>query len=162
VATVPGTKKTVVGALAKPSLSGGTGRRARLKIVCLRACRFDSGLRYLKDGEGHPFFVSDYFTPMASVYILYSAKLGKFYTGSCRDFQFRFQDHLDKVYSGSFTSNSDDWQLFLLLENLSYTQARAIERHIKMMKSKGYIQNLVKYPAIIIKLKEKYADGPCQ
>ena len=28
------------------SLSGGTGRRARLKIVCLRACRFDSGLRY--------------------------------------------------------------------------------------------------------------------
>jgi hypothetical protein len=39
--------KKVVEALAKTSLSGGTGRRARLKIVCLRACRFDSGLRYI-------------------------------------------------------------------------------------------------------------------
>ncbi len=27
-------------------LSGGTGRRARLKIVYRKVCRFDSGLRY--------------------------------------------------------------------------------------------------------------------
>ena len=40
-------KEAVVAALAKPSLSGGTGRRARLKIVFLRECRFDSGLGYL-------------------------------------------------------------------------------------------------------------------
>jgi putative endonuclease len=94
---------------------------------------------------------------MASVYILYSEKLGRFYTGSCDDFQFRFQDHLNKVYRGSFTSNSEDWRLFLLAENLSYSQARAIERHIKKMKSKVYIQNLVRYPDILIRLKEKYA-----
>jgi hypothetical protein len=29
-------------------LSGGTGRRARLKIVYRKVCRFDSGLRYFK------------------------------------------------------------------------------------------------------------------
>src|SRR5687768_10704190 len=83
----------------------------------------------------------------AAVYILYSTKLDRFYTGSCFDFQFRFEDQLHKVYPRSFTSNSDDWQLFLLVENLSYAQACSIEKHIKMM-SKGYIQNLVKYPDI--------------
>ena len=77
--------------------------------------------------------------------------------GSCLDFQFRFEDHLHKVYPRSFTSNSNDWQLFLLLENLSYAQARSIEKHIKKMKSKVYIQNLVKYSDIIVKLKERYA-----
>jgi len=62
---------------------------------------------------------------VATVYILYSKKLDRFYTGSCKDFLLRFQDHLDKIYPGSFTSNADDWQPFLLIENLTYAQARA-------------------------------------
>ena len=93
---------------------------------------------------------------MAAVYILYSEKLQRFYTGSCKDFQFRFQDHLDKVYPASFTSNSDNWQLFLLIENLEYAQARSIETHIKKMKSRVYIENLARYPEMIAKLKERY------
>jgi len=79
---------------------------------------------------------------MASVYILYSKNLDKFYTGSCKEFHFRFEDHLKKVYPGSFTLNSDDWQLFLLVNSLSYAQARSIEAHIKKMKRRVYIQNL--------------------
>jgi len=94
---------------------------------------------------------------LAAVYILYSKKLDRFYIGSCLDFQSRFEDHLHKVYPRIFTSNSNDWQLFLLLENLSYAQARSIEKHIKKMKSRVYIQNLIKYPDIIVKLKERYA-----
>lgn len=94
---------------------------------------------------------------MAVVYILYSEKRDRFYTGSCKDFQRRFHDHLNGVYPESFTSNSDDWQLALLIENLSYAQARSIERHIKRMKSRLYIENLIKYPKMIIKLKERYA-----
>jgi putative endonuclease len=107
--------------------------------------------------EGHYFSLAIIFNTLAAVYILYSKKLGRFYTGSCLDFQFRFEDHLHKPYRRSFTSNSDDWQLFLLLENLSYHQARSIEKHIKKMKSKIYIQNLVKYSDLIVKLKKRYA-----
>ena len=92
---------------------------------------------------------------MASVYILYSRKLDRFYTGSCKDFQFRFEEHLAKVYRG-FTSNSDDWQLFLLIDSLSYYQAREMERHIKRMKSRVYIRNLAKYPDMIVKLKDRF------
>jgi len=94
---------------------------------------------------------------MAAVYILYSEKLDRFYTGSCLSFQFRLEEHLTKVYPGSFTSNTADWKLFLLIEKLSYNKARAIEKHIKKMKSKVYIRNLVTYPQILEKLKEKYA-----
>jgi putative endonuclease len=95
---------------------------------------------------------------MASVYILYSGKLDRYYTGSCKEFLFRFEDHLDKVYPGSYTSNSNDWQLFLLINDLSFSQARAIENHIKKMKSRIYIQNLAKYPEMLVRLKDKYAN----
>ena len=97
------------------------------------------------DGEGHHIPLAIIFTTVGSVYILYSKKLDRLYSGSCFDFRFQFEDHLHKVYRRSFTSNSDDWQLFLLLENLSYAQARSIEKHIKKMRSKVYIPNLVKY-----------------
>jgi len=95
---------------------------------------------------------------MASVYILYSQKLDRFYTGSCQEFQFRFEDHLEKVYPSSFTTNSDDWQLFLLIEDLSYSQARSIESHVKKMKSRSYIQNLAKYSEMILRLRNKYSS----
>ncbi|RAW01005.1 GIY-YIG nuclease family protein [Pseudochryseolinea flava] len=93
---------------------------------------------------------------MAAVYILYSKELNKFYVGSCQDFELRFHEHIEKVYPNSFTANSDDWQLVALFENLSYSQARSIESHIKKMKSIVYIQNLVKYPEMVDKLKQRY------
>lgn len=93
---------------------------------------------------------------MASVYILFSQKLNRFYTGSCKDLSYRIEQHLNKEFTDSFTTRTDDWKLFLFCDDLKYEQARAIEMHIKQMKSKSYIQNLKKYPEIIEKLKLKY------
>ena len=78
---------------------------------------------------------------MAFVYILYSEELDRFYIGSCLDLDSRMKDHLEKKYSG-FTSNAHDWNLFLSIPDLEYKQARAIESHIKAMKSEKYIENL--------------------
>ena len=39
------------------------------------------------------------------------------------------------------------------------TQALAIEKHIKLMKSKVYIENLIKYPEMTEKLKNKYSSN---
>ncbi len=94
---------------------------------------------------------------MASVYILFSEKLNKFYIGSCNDLLQRLDAHRSKSYKNSFTFNSDDWALYFSCNNLEYKQARDIENHIKKMKSKIYIENLVKYPEIIERLKEKYS-----
>ncbi len=94
---------------------------------------------------------------MASVYILYSKDLDRFYTGSCKEILDRTDQHLNMEYTKSFTTKAHDWILFWHDDDLHYKQARKIEAHIKKMKSKIYIQNLKKYPELIMKLKEKYA-----
>ena len=94
---------------------------------------------------------------MASVYVLYSKEIDHYYTGSCKSFEGRFGEHISKCYPKSFTTRADDWGLFLHIDNLTFKQARGIEMHIKKMKSRTYIQNLVKYPNIIEKLKVKYS-----
>ncbi len=63
---------------------------------------------------------------------------------------------MDKRFSFAFTTRADDWELYLSIDNLESQQARNIESHIKRMKIRKYIQNLLKYPDIIIRLKEKY------
>ncbi|PBQ34206.1 hypothetical protein CNR22_21345 [Sphingobacteriaceae bacterium] len=93
---------------------------------------------------------------MAAVYILFSKSLNKFYIGSCLDLNQRLLDHKNRTYVRSFTSIVDDWQLVYSIEELDGNLARKIEAHIKAMKSKKYIENLVKYPEIVIKLKEKF------
>ena len=94
---------------------------------------------------------------MASVYILFSKKLDRFYTGSCNDLSYRIEQHLNKDFIRSFTAKTDDWELFFYVDDLQYAQARLIEEHIKKMKSKAYIQNLKKYPEIMQRLIVKYS-----
>lgn len=94
---------------------------------------------------------------MATVYILFSDSLGKFYIGSCNDIDDRLQQHKLKVFGTSFTSKVEDWNVFLLISDLDYEQARKIEGHIKRMKSRIYIKNLKHYPEVIEKLIQLYS-----
>ena len=95
---------------------------------------------------------------MAFVYIRYSEELDRFYIGSCLDLDSRIREHLEKRYLG-FTSNASDWKLFLSLPNLEYKRARNIENHIKVMKSKKYVESLKKYPELGNKLIQQYNTG---
>ena len=99
---------------------------------------------------------------MASVYILFSNSINKFYIGSCLDTQARLHQHLNNSFSNSFTSKAKDWILFYEIQNLDYQQARSIEQHIKSMKSSTYIKNLKKYKGISLKLIDKYNAGSCR
>ncbi len=56
-----------------------------------------------------------------------------------------------------FTGKTDDWEVFLHFQCDNKRQALAIERHVKQMKSKVYIQNLKKFPELITKLRAKYS-----
>ena len=87
-----------------------------------------------------------------SVYILYSAQINRYYTGSTDDVQRRLIEHNEGKYGGSFTSKGMPWVLFLTIEGLSSAQAYGIESHIKRMKSRKYIENLKEHPTIIEKL----------
>ena len=94
---------------------------------------------------------------MQTVYILYSKKLNRYYIGYTSDFETRLEFH-KIAETHKFTYNANDWEIFFKIECESKQQALAIEKHIKQMKSKTYIENLVKYPEITIKLLEKYID----
>lgn len=88
---------------------------------------------------------------MFNVYILYSAKIDRFYTGSTSDLNQRLEFH-DNPDARKFTAKADDWILFDKIDCESKYQALAIEKHIKSMKSKTYIRNLKKYPEMKDKL----------
>ena len=64
----------------------------------------------------------------------------------------------DLVFENSFTKIAEDWELFLKIECKDIFEARKIERHIKKMKSKKYLENLKKYPEIIKKLNNTEID----
>ena len=68
---------------------------------------------------------------VATVYILFSKKLNRFYTGSCKDLSQRLDQHKKKVFEDCFTAKADDWEVFLSIDELAPKSARLIESHIK-------------------------------
>jgi putative endonuclease len=91
---------------------------------------------------------------MVGCYILHSNKLNKFYIGVTQDdIVSRIKKHNDSSYGNHrFTAKATDWELFLFIDCLDYSQALRIERKIKSMKSSVYIRNLVAYPELVEKL----------
>ena len=87
---------------------------------------------------------------MATTYILYSRKKDTFYIGAChKDLNTRIENHNSGIYgSQTFTSITNDWELFLQFELGTYAHAIRLERKIKSMKSRKYILNLSKYPEL--------------
>ena len=92
---------------------------------------------------------------MDCIYILHSVKLNRFYIGYTSNFETRLAFHQNAA-DYKFTSNANDWIVFLKINCESKSQALQIEQHIKNMKSKIYVENLLKYPEMILKLLDKY------
>ena len=102
---------------------------------------------------------ASFFFIMASFYILFSKTIDKFYIGSCKDLEIRILQHNTNYFINSFTSKTNDWVLVLQIDELTQFEARKIELHVKKMKSKVYITNLIQYPEMKQKLKEKFKTG---
>ena len=91
-------------------------------------------------------------------YILYSKCLDKFYIGFTQDsLDNRLKKHRLGFYNQAYTKITNDWVVYFFIKCDCNVQAISIEKHIKKMKSRTYIENLKKYPEISEKLKQKYA-----
>jgi putative endonuclease len=90
------------------------------------------------------------------VYILFSKKLNRFYTGYTSNLTTRMDFHRNAP-NNKFTAKADDWELFYTIDCDCKKQALAIEKYIKRMKSSKYIRNLIIYPEITQKLLLKFA-----
>jgi putative endonuclease len=79
---------------------------------------------------------------MAWVYILYSKKIDKYYVGACTDLDRRFYEH--NLGHSKFTSTGIPWELVYTEEWEDLVLAKQRELKIKKMKSRIYIQELIR------------------
>ena len=97
---------------------------------------------------------------MIYTYILYSKKLNRFYVGATGDVDQRLEQHNHAHYPDNFTVKGIPWELFHTIECQDWHQALCIERHIKKMKSKKYIQNFRKYSELSDTLLQRFPPQP--
>ena len=57
--------------------------------------------------------------------------------------ELRLKEHRNGKINHAFTKRSDDWVIHFSIYDLEYEVARKIEVHIKKMKSRKYIKNLI-------------------
>jgi len=93
---------------------------------------------------------------MHTVYILYSNSLDKYYVGESVQPLERLNQHNQGYYDSAFTKGASDWQLKLSLEVLDQSHAKRVEKHIKSMKSRVYIENLLRYKEMQVKLVHRF------
>ena len=91
---------------------------------------------------------------MNYTYILYSTSADRYYIGKCSTtISERIKKHNEKKYGGkAYTSMASDWTLYLALECENDAHAARLERKIKSMKSRKYLENLKQYPEMREKL----------
>ena len=89
-------------------------------------------------------------------YILYSAKMDRYYVGHTENFPERLAMH--NAGFSKYTSMANDWTVYILIACSNQSVAMKIERHIKSMKSRKYIENLARYNEMIAALVSRYED----
>ena len=94
---------------------------------------------------------------MFYVYVIQSLKDNSFYIGRTSDLQKRLEYHNSHQKNLGITRHKIPWKYFFFLEVESSIIADKIERHLKRMKSRIYLQNLSQYPEISEKLIKKYS-----
>ena len=89
------------------------------------------------------------------LYKLYSKSSTRYYVGETRNIEERIFKHNQHFYSSSFTKIANDWELVLLDHCLDRTQALFLEKFIKKMKSKIFIQKIISNPEILNEIISK-------
>jgi putative endonuclease len=79
---------------------------------------------------------------MPYVYILYSEKLSKYYVGACTDIERRLYEH--NIGHSKFTSIGVPWVLKYKESFETLQEAKKRETQIKKMKSRQYIEGLIR------------------
>ena len=92
---------------------------------------------------------------MHYLYIIYSPKVNKFYVGETDNIALRLLKHNNHSYEGSFTKIAEDWEVVLSFECSSKSQSLSLEKFIKRMKSKRFIQKIIENPKILDEIISK-------
>ena len=91
-----------------------------------------------------------------SEYILFSPSIDKFYIGYSSNIEERVRFHNDINKNRIWTKRGQPWEKFFVIEGLTKSQALKVEKYIKRMKSKKYLQELPNNLNLIEELKAKF------
>ena len=89
---------------------------------------------------------------MWCVYILYSAKLDKYYIGRSENVEVRLQFHNHPIESRKFTARGGPWDLRLTIPCETKTQSINLEKLIKQKKSRKFIDLLLNDESEVFKI----------
>jgi putative endonuclease len=83
------------------------------------------------------------------LYILYSSSVDKFYVGESPDVLQRLSLHKNHHFDRAFTKIANDWEIKLEFECQNRKDALFLEKFIKRMKSKKFIEKIIETPDIL-------------
>ncbi len=92
---------------------------------------------------------------MHYLYIIYSKKLDKFYVGETPDVKTRLKLHNAHHFTKSFTKSATDWETKLSFECRDKQNAFFLEKFIKRMKSRKFIEKIIDNPLILKDILDK-------
>jgi putative endonuclease len=86
---------------------------------------------------------------MTYLYFILSPAKNKIYVGVTSNLQERLRKHNDHLYAGAFSKIATDWELIFQKEFEDKQEALFLERFIKRMKSRKFIQKIIENPEIL-------------
>ncbi|CAM4305475.1 GIY-YIG nuclease family protein [Gillisia hiemivivida] len=92
---------------------------------------------------------------MHYLYIIYSEKLNKYYTGESPDPEHRLIQHNSHYFQNNFTKAAEDWIIKLEFKTRTRDEAIFLERFIKKMKSKKFIEKVISEPSVLPEILNK-------
>ena len=89
------------------------------------------------------------------LYILHSKSSTKYYVGETHTIKERIRMHNEHEYTNSFSKIASDWELALAFECEDRNCALYLERFIKKMKSKVFIEKIIQNSEILTDILSK-------
>ena len=89
---------------------------------------------------------------MFIVYIIYSNKTDKYYIGTTDDFNKRLEEHNNAFYPNAYTRKGEPWILKKCFYCEFSKEAYFMERFIKRMKSRDFIEKIINDPSLFYEI----------
>ena len=94
---------------------------------------------------------------MHYLYIIYSESLHRYYVGETPNVEIRLAQHKQHYFKTNFTKAADDWKLSVEYACQNRGEALFLEKFIKKMKSRLFIEKIISNPEIFTDLLKKYS-----
>ncbi|MBG6110260.1 putative endonuclease [Flavobacterium sp. CG_23.5] len=92
---------------------------------------------------------------MYFIYIIYSKKLDRYYIGTTDKVEVRLLEHNSGFYNDSYTVKGIPWELNLSFECESSEKAYRLEKFLKRMKSRVFLEKVIVDPDILLDIQNK-------